>query len=154
MGEPGVTVCRLRNRQALFLPEIDELFRVSLKDFDDHDHVDVWSWVGAFLPDPDIAIFVARVDDDWSGLAVVDGRMGVWCPDPSVLFLYAGAPGVFDALVGAIREFCEPKSSRFRFVNGTNHSDAAYLRKLRRWCSGNPWGTLIECTWADEGDEQ
>ena len=141
----------MQNRDALFLPEIDDLFKRALEDHPEYDYIDVWSWVGAFLIDPDLGVFLARIGDKWCGLAIVSAKSDVWNPDPVVLFLFAGGRGVFAALMDEVKVFCDPKSSRFRFVNGTRHSDAGYARLLRPWAAGTKVGALIDCTWREDG---
>lgn len=137
----------MQNRDALFLPEIDDLFKRAFEQQPEYDYADVWSWVGAFLVDPDLGVFIARIGDRWCGLAIVSAKVDVWNPDPVILFLYVGGDGVFSALMGEVRGFCDPRSSRFRFVNGTHHSDASYLRLFRPWAAGIRTGALIDCQW-------
>lgn len=156
MGEPGISVIRVENPNVYLMPQVQEAFRHAFNP----DHAPEWKaalmWTFGHLAEQSaVALFLARQegDDDFTGLSIAyHDPTNIWNPEPFVVYLYAVSPREFDAMMGPLSEWTESVSGsrEFSFLNQTGRPDEVYLRRIRRYATGAPLGSVIRSRWIEE----
>jgi hypothetical protein len=134
MGESRIIkVLRVANRDAVALPEVQELFMRAFKEDGLPDAEEAWAWCGSHVVSDDIRVWIARDElMHLSGLVVAEFAPGVWNPLPSLLHAFSESRDTTVALLSEFREWgLSLGQERFRTVNGTGISEKALARMWR-----------------------
>ena len=144
---------RIRDREVLASPLVQDLFLRAFKEDHMPDAEDAWAWCGASLTNQNVAVIVVRNEEsELVGLAVGDWADSVWSPEPVVLSLYSnGQRGVVDALLAEIRVWgLGLGQRRVGWINTADISDRAYARFVGKHVKNTkPEGSVLVGEWRE-----